>query len=176
MRILYHGFYSQKTSFKLKYLLSSIIVLVALLSYLSASAQVPTLKISGTVLDEKSESVIGATVLIKGTTKGTVTDVSGKFSLAVPDAGTIIIIRSLGYTPIEKKAGEIDGKLITLSSTTFTPSASSKCCMVRGVKKCNLPVSIPCLFTTLWAGIERASEWEAFIAHPTILEERADPK
>ena len=120
MRILYHGFYSQKTSFKLKYLLSSIIVLVALLSYLSASAQVPTLKISGTVLDEKSESVIGATVLIKGTTKGTVTDVSGKFSLAVPDAGTIIIIRSLGYTPIEKKAGEIDGKLITLSSSSST--------------------------------------------------------
>jgi TonB-linked SusC/RagA family outer membrane protein len=49
-------------------------------------------KISGTVTDEKGETLPGVSVSLKGTSIGVVTDVNGKFSLAVPDAssGTLV--------------------------------------------------------------------------------------
>jgi TonB-linked SusC/RagA family outer membrane protein len=118
MRILYHEFYSHLVSFKLKHLLSILLVTGAMLHFTVAVAQSPSQKITGTVLDEKGESVIGASVMIKGTTKGTVTDVSGKFSIVVPDAASILVFRSVGYTQTEKSAGEINGKVITLTSSS----------------------------------------------------------
>jgi hypothetical protein len=45
------------------------------------SAQV---RVRGTVVDEAGEPIIGATVLVKGTNHGTVTDVDGNFSLTAP--------------------------------------------------------------------------------------------
>ena len=39
----------------------------------------------GTVIDKTGESVIGASIQVKGTTQGTITDIDGKFSLGVPD-------------------------------------------------------------------------------------------
>ncbi|MBQ1841665.1 MAG: SusC/RagA family TonB-linked outer membrane protein, partial [Bacteroidales bacterium] len=55
--------------------------------------------VTGTVRDTKQEPVVGAGVLIEGTTRGTVTGVDGSFSLAVP-AGTVILdVSSLGYSP-----------------------------------------------------------------------------
>lgn len=53
--------------------------------------------ISGTVIDEAGIPLPGATVLVKGTTNGTVTDLDGKFSLEVED-GSILQISYLGYT------------------------------------------------------------------------------
>lgn len=50
-----------------------------------------TKKISGTIKDEKGEAVIGATVSVKGTTEGTITDLDGKFSLDVPANGSLQI-------------------------------------------------------------------------------------
>lgn len=46
--------------------------------------------ISGVVKDEQGEAVIGASVLVKGTTNGTVTDFNGKFELQnVTESATI---------------------------------------------------------------------------------------
>lgn len=57
--------------------------------------------ITGTVLDNTGESVIGASVLIKGTSIGTITDLDGKFNLTdVPTNGTIII-SYIGYVTQE---------------------------------------------------------------------------
>lgn len=54
--------------------------------------------VSGVILNEEKEPVAGASVFIKGTTIGTVTDVNGKFRLSVPDNGTVILeISSIGY-------------------------------------------------------------------------------
>lgn len=48
--------------------------------------------VSGTVLDKSGESVIGASVVVKGTTNGTITDFDGKFTLTnVPEKGTLEI-------------------------------------------------------------------------------------
>ncbi|MDD3789131.1 MAG: TonB-dependent receptor [Petrimonas sp.] len=48
-------------------------------------------QVRGTVVDEAGEPVIGATVQVKGTTQGTVTDIDGRFSLSAPTDGTLII-------------------------------------------------------------------------------------
>ena len=57
-------------------------MLFVLFSVTVAMAQV---LVRGTVVDQTGESVIGASIQVKGTTQGTITDIDGKFSLGVPD-------------------------------------------------------------------------------------------
>ena len=58
--------------------------------------------ISGTVLDDDTkESIIGASVLVKGTSTGTVTDANGNFSLATNEKLPFTLVLSYtGYEPI----------------------------------------------------------------------------
>jgi TonB-linked SusC/RagA family outer membrane protein len=57
-------------------------------------------QISGVISDEKGEPIIGANIMIKGTTTGTVTDIDGKFSInASPNA--TLIISYVGFTQKE---------------------------------------------------------------------------
>ena len=64
---------------------------------LSEGAQTPERTIKGQVVDIEGEPIIGAAVLIKGTTKGTTTDFEGNFSLGNVTDGTILEISSIGY-------------------------------------------------------------------------------
>lgn len=57
-------------------------------------------KITGVVVDTKGEAIIGANVVQKGTTNGTITDLDGKFTLDVPQNSTLVI-SYIGYTPKE---------------------------------------------------------------------------
>lgn len=57
----------------------------------------------GVVKDQTGESVIGASVVVKGTTNGTATDVDGQFSLNNVKIGDIIQISFVGYIPQEVK-------------------------------------------------------------------------
>lgn len=56
--------------------------------------------VSGTVTDEKGETVIGANVSVKGTTIGTITDIDGNYSLEV-SSGDILVVSYIGYIPQE---------------------------------------------------------------------------
>ncbi len=60
-------------------------------------------KVTGQVLDENGEPVIGASVLVKGTTVGTITDFDGKFSLEVPSNGKSLEISYVGMKKVEVK-------------------------------------------------------------------------
>jgi len=54
--------------------------------------------ITGVVLDEKNEPIIGASVYFDGTTLGTTTDIDGKFFISLKNRiNTSLVIRSLGY-------------------------------------------------------------------------------
>lgn len=66
-----------------------------------------TKNISGVVKDETGESVIGANVVVKGTTNGTVTDMNGRYSLEVPEGG-VLQISYIGYNTQEVKVGSGD--------------------------------------------------------------------
>lgn len=52
-------------------------------------------KLKGLVIDEKKEPVVGAIVRVKGTTKGTVTDMEGQYTLEVPD-GAVVEVAYVG--------------------------------------------------------------------------------
>lgn len=57
-------------------------------------------QVRGTVVDEHGDPAIGATIQVKGTTQGTVTDANGNFSLSAPTNGTLVI-SYVGYTTQE---------------------------------------------------------------------------
>ena len=58
---------------------------------------------SGVVLDDNGEPVIGASIMIKGTSKGTITDLDGKFELAEAKKGDVLVITYIGMNPVEAK-------------------------------------------------------------------------
>ena len=57
--------------------------------------------ISGTVTDPTGETVISASVLVKGTTIGTVTDFDGNYTLEVPDDATVLVFSYIGMATQE---------------------------------------------------------------------------
>ena len=74
-------------------------------------------KISGVVIDSNGEPIIGAAVLVQGTSVGVATDVDGKFSLDVPSNGKTLVVSYIGYdnqevpctTILVGKAASYDG-------------------------------------------------------------------
>ncbi|WP_299230770.1 carboxypeptidase-like regulatory domain-containing protein, partial [uncultured Bacteroides sp.] len=58
--------------------------------------------INGKVLDATGEPIIGANVLVKGTTNGTITDIDGKFTLNVPTE-CVLQISYIGFNTQEIK-------------------------------------------------------------------------
>ena len=72
----------------------------ALLFGLTISAQTT---VSGHVKDDAGEAVIGASVIVKGTTNGTVTDFDGNFQLKC-ESGATLVITYIGFVPQEVKA------------------------------------------------------------------------
>ena len=66
-----------------------IAIMLLLLVSLSITAQ--EINVSGTVVDTTGEPVIGATVMQKGSTNGTVTDIEGNFKIAVNSGATLVV-------------------------------------------------------------------------------------
>lgn len=69
----------------------------------SAFAQNGDITVSGTVVDNNGEPVIGASVIQKGTSNGAVTDLDGHFSVKVPQ-GTTLTISYIGFSTQDVKA------------------------------------------------------------------------
>lgn len=63
--------------------------LMAFLLLTSVQSFAQNLNVSGRVLDENGEGLIGAGVVIQGTTKGTITDIDGNYELSVPQGATL---------------------------------------------------------------------------------------
>ena len=70
---------------------------LALLSIIAIGAYAQGKTVSGTVLDKSGESVIGASVVVKGTTNGTITDFDGKFTLSNVPNNASLEISFVGY-------------------------------------------------------------------------------
>lgn len=61
-------------------------------------------KVSGVIIDAAGEPIIGANVLVKGTTNGVITDIDGNYTLNDVPTDAIISISYIGYQPLEFKA------------------------------------------------------------------------
>lgn len=96
-------------SMKLK--ISAIRVLFCLCA-LFAYAGVQARTVSGVVKDQSGETIIGASVLVKGTTVGTVTDFDGNYSLNVLDNAKTLVFSYVGF---ETKEVAISGSVINVT-------------------------------------------------------------
>lgn len=72
-------------------------------------------KITGVVVDATGEPVIGANVVVKGTTNGTITDFDGNFSIEDVPAGATLQISYIGYLTKEVPVGNQTALQITLT-------------------------------------------------------------
>jgi TonB-linked SusC/RagA family outer membrane protein len=73
--------------------------------------------IIGTVTESNGEAVIGASILIKGTTVGTVSDVNGHFSLSVDKSGPVVLqVRYIGLETVEVTAQTGQPTLIVMEA------------------------------------------------------------
>lgn len=59
------------------------------------------LNVSGIVTDEANDPIVGASVICKGTSVGTATDIDGRFTLDVPESGAKIQVSYVGMLPLE---------------------------------------------------------------------------
>ena len=102
--------------FKMMNRKTMLVMLLSLCMSLPALAQKIT--VQGTVYDETGETLIGASVLVKGTTSGVATDFDGNFSVqAEPNA--ILVVSYVGYIAQEVP---VDGK--TQLKITLKPNSA----------------------------------------------------
>lgn len=72
-------------------------------------------RVTGTIIDETGEPMIGVSVLVQGTTTGTVTDLDGKFVLEIP-ANATLVISYIGYKTQNIKVGSQHAFAIKMES------------------------------------------------------------
>ena len=113
---------------KLSYLFGLLVLLILMpgLSY----AQ--TLRVEGRVLDDQGEGVIGAGVVIQGTTNGTVTDFDGKFVLPSVPAGSMLEISCVGYKTLQVA---VTGTVLNVVLETDTSALDEAVVVAYGQQK-----------------------------------------
>lgn len=73
--------------------------------------------VTGTVTDKSGETLIGASVLVKGTTSGTVTDIDGKFSVNVPANAELLVVSYTGFATQEYAVTSASDVTIVMSES-----------------------------------------------------------
>lgn len=75
----------------------STLTLLCLMFLCTLNAVAQQLNVTGSVKDALGEYIIGASVLVKGTTNGTITDIDGNFSVSGVEKGSVLEISYIGY-------------------------------------------------------------------------------
>ena len=101
-------------------------------SVLSSQSTQQAKTITGKVVDVAGEPIIGASVLVKGSSTGSVTDIDGKFSVEAP-VGSTLVVSFVGYATEEVKVGTASDYTVTLKDDT--QSLSEVVVTAMGIKK-----------------------------------------
>ncbi|MBK9016515.1 MAG: TonB-dependent receptor [Saprospiraceae bacterium] len=92
-------------------------LLTLLLVFGAAMAFAQTRTIKGKILDAGSgEPLIGATILAKGTSAGTISDVDGNYSLSLPSGANTLVVSFTGYATLEVAVGASNVVDITMAT------------------------------------------------------------
>jgi TonB-linked SusC/RagA family outer membrane protein len=92
------------------------VLLMLLILFTGTSGIFAQIMVRGKVIDTDNQPVIGANVVIKGTTTGTTTGLDGTFSINAPSASSIIVVSFIGYSPQEFIVGNNTTLNVTLQS------------------------------------------------------------
>ncbi|WP_439487752.1 SusC/RagA family TonB-linked outer membrane protein [Algoriphagus sp.] len=84
------------------------------LPYVTISEHGEFAEVKGTIVDESGYPLPGVTVIVQGTTQGTISDVDGKFSIGVPDGGTLVF-SFIGYEEQTVAVGNQSELTITMA-------------------------------------------------------------
>ena len=74
-------------------------------SHAQAVEQMNEKMITGTILDDAGLPIVGANVTVKGTSKGTISDLDGVFKLSVPQNNSVLVISFIGYKTVTLPVG-----------------------------------------------------------------------
>ena len=91
------------------------LLLMLCLSMFGIGALMAQRTVSGTVTDGDGEALIGANVIVKGTTIGTITDFDGRYELEVPEDATTLVISYTGFDSRELELGVSNVMDVTMS-------------------------------------------------------------
>ena len=111
--------------------LSHLFGLLALLLLLPGQSFAQNVRVQGRVLDELGEGLIGAGVVIQGTTTGTITDMDGNFSLSVP-SGAILEFSCVGY---QTQAVQVTGPQMVVNMEPDTSALDESVVIAYGQQK-----------------------------------------
>ena len=114
--------------------------LLATVLVFAAGVNAQNVKVSGTVSDNAGP-VVGASILVKGTTEGTITDVDGKYSISVP-ANATLVVSFIGYQTEEVAVGGRSVLDITLKEDSELLSESVVLGYGIATKKKDLSASV----------------------------------
>jgi len=75
-------------------------------------------RLTGKIVDQKGETIIGATVKVKDTSTGTITNINGEFMIEVPSDAKALTITYVGYAPKEVLLGSQSSYRIVLDDSS----------------------------------------------------------
>jgi Ca-activated chloride channel family protein len=105
-----------------KEIMKAIISIVAVLVFSSFSlAPQSSRMIRGTVTDETGNPLYGVSVVVKGTTNGTVTDINGAYQISVQPEDLTLVFVSAGYQKKEVRIGKTDRINVVLTPLNIAP-------------------------------------------------------
>ena len=116
-------------------------------------------QVSGIVTDDEGQPLPGATILVKGTTVGTVSDVDGRYTISIPANGNTLVYSFVGYNTRENPISnsviniQMNPSQMSLEEVVVTGYGASKRAGIRSAKKAERPAepvsSIPVETTTV---------------------------
>ena len=119
--------------------------------------------ISGQVTDESGEALIGANVLVKGSTIGANTDLDGMYSLEVDPGTYTIFVSYVGYRDLNETVMVVSGEKMTLNLTLGT-GTDLDMVVVSGSRKPEKITESPATIETIFA-----REIESYAGSPADL-------
>lgn len=90
---------------------------------MSATLALAQRTVTGMVKDDQGQPLIGATVLVKGSASGAVTDINGNFSVKVPDDNAVLVVSYTGYSNMELAVGSQSVVEISMKETLILQEA-----------------------------------------------------
>ena len=118
---------TETSTFRVLSLLLCFCFFIPAMNVSASSLQADKFKVSGIVKDATGEPVIGASVVEKGTTNGTVTDLDGNFNLSVASNSTIVISFTLNPQLHSRSATYIKRNGLLIRKITIKSSRPFQC-------------------------------------------------